>query len=43
MIHGYIEDAAILISALQSGHAYVPVLISAAASLIAQIGKLTSP
>jgi hypothetical protein len=43
MVHEYIEDAAILIDALQSGHAYVPVLISAAASLIAQIDKLTSP
>ena len=43
MVHEYIEDATILINALQSGHAYVPVLISAAASLIAQIDKLTSP
>jgi hypothetical protein len=41
MVHEYIEDAAILISALQSGHAYVPVLISAAAGLIAQIDKLS--
>jgi len=40
MVHEYIEDTAILINALQSGHAYVPVLISAAASLIAQIDKL---
>ena len=40
MVHEYIEDTAILISALQSGHAYVPVLISAAASLIAQVDKL---
>jgi len=40
MVHEYIEDTAILINALQSGHAYVPVLISAAASLIAQVDKL---
>ena len=43
MVHEYIEDAAILINALQSGHAYVPVLTSAAASLIAQIDKLAPP
>ena len=43
MVHEYIEDAAILINALQSGHAYVPVLISAAASLMAQIDKLAPP
>lgn len=43
MVHEYIEDAAILINALQSGHAYVPVLISTAASLIAQIDKLAAP
>lgn len=43
MVHEYIEDAAILINALQSGHAYVPVLISTAASLIAQIDKLAPP
>ncbi len=43
MVHEYIEDAAILINALQSGHAFVPVLTSAAASLIAQIDKLAPP
>ena len=43
MVHEYIEDAAILISALQSGHTYVPVLTATAARLIAQIDKLAPP
>ncbi len=30
MVHGYIEDLAVLASALRSGHAFVPSLVSAA-------------
>jgi hypothetical protein len=40
MVHEYIEDLAILSSALQAGHAYVPVLIDTAKRLTAQINKL---
>jgi hypothetical protein len=40
MVHEYIEDLAILTSALQAGHAYVPVLIDTAKRLTAQINKL---
>lgn len=40
MVHEYIEDLAILASALQAGHAYVPVLMDVAQRLTAQIDKL---
>ncbi len=40
MVHEYIEDLAILTSALQAGHAYVPVLIDTAKRLTAQVDKL---
>jgi hypothetical protein len=40
MVHEYIEDLAILTSALQAVHAYVPVLIDTAKRLTAQINKL---
>ena len=40
MVHEYIEDLAILTSALQAGHAYVSVLIDTAKRLTAQIDKL---
>jgi uncharacterized protein with HEPN domain len=37
MIHEYVEDPAILSSALQTGHAFVPALIKAANKMIAEI------
>ena len=39
MIHEYVEDPAVLISALQSGHAFVPTLIAAANKMIAEIER----
>jgi hypothetical protein len=41
MVHEYIEDMNILISALKAGHSFVPVLIDVAQRLTAQIAKLT--
>ena len=40
MVHEYIEDMHILMSALQAGHRFVPVLIETAQRLTVQIGKL---
>jgi hypothetical protein len=40
MVHEYIEDMNILISALKAGHAFVPVLITTAQRLAVQIDKL---
>ena len=37
MVHEYVEDPAVLASALQSGHAFVPELIATANSMIAEI------
>jgi len=37
MVHEYVEDPAILASALQSGHAFVPVLITAADKMMNEI------
>lgn len=39
MIHEYVEDPVILISALQSGHSFVPVLIATASKMIAEIER----
>jgi len=39
MIHEYVEDAVVLTSALQTGHAFVPALISAANKMIAEIER----
>jgi uncharacterized protein with HEPN domain len=39
MIHEYVEDPAVLGSALQTGHAFVPVLIDTAHKMIAEIGR----
>lgn len=41
MVHEYIEDMNILISALKAGHAFVPVLIATAQRFATQIEKLT--
>lgn len=40
MVHEYIEDLAVLTSALRSGHAFVPVLVSAANRCTAEVGRL---
>jgi hypothetical protein len=37
MVHEYVEDPAILSSALQTGHAFVPTLIATANKMIAEI------
>lgn len=39
MIHEYVEDPVVLINALQTGHAFVPVLIAAANKMIAEIER----
>ena len=39
MVHEYVEDLAVLASALQSGHDFVPVLANAANNLIAEIER----
>lgn len=40
MVHEYIEDLAVLTSALRSGHAFVPVLASAASRCAAEVARL---
>ena len=40
MVHEYIEDLAVLASALRSGHAFVPVLITSARRCVAQAQRL---
>lgn len=40
MVHEYIEDRQILLSALQAGHQFVPVLTETVKRLTAQINKL---
>jgi len=40
MVHEYIEDMAVLSSALRSGHAFVPALVSAAERCVAQARRL---
>jgi hypothetical protein len=39
MVHEYVEDPVVLSSALQTGHAFVPVLINAAHTMIAEIER----
>ena len=39
MVHEYVEDPAVLASALQSGHAFVPALIAAADKMITEIER----
>ncbi len=39
MVHEYVEDPVILSSALQTGHAFVPALINAANTMIAEIER----
>lgn len=40
MVHEYIEDLAVLCSALRTGHQFVPSLVSAANACVAQAHKL---
>ena len=40
MVHEYIEDMNILVSALKAGHAFVPVLIATAQRFATRIDKL---
>jgi hypothetical protein len=40
MVHEYIEDLALLSSALQTGHAHVPQLVHAAQQMMAQAHKI---
>lgn len=42
MVHGYIEDLAVLASALRSGHAFVPVLVATARRCVAEVHRLLS-
>lgn len=37
MVHEYVEDLVVLVSALQSGHGFVPILTAAADKMIAEI------
>ena len=40
MVHEYIEDLAVLSSALRSGHGYVPSLVTAARNCIADVNRV---
>lgn len=40
MVHEYIEDMAVLASALRSGHNFVPELVAAARRCVAEAGRL---
>ena len=40
MVHEYVEDLAVLSSALRSGHAYVPALVAAARRCVAEAEKI---
>lgn len=39
MIHEYVEDPAVLSSALQTGHTFVPALIATANKMVAEIER----
>lgn len=39
MVHEYVEDLAVLASALQAGHDFVPILTNAANNLMAEIAQ----
>jgi hypothetical protein len=42
MVHEYIEDLAVLSSALRNGHAFVPTLVAAARRCVAEVERLLS-
>lgn len=39
IIHAYVEDALVLVTALQTGHAFVPALVAAANNMCAEIER----
>ena len=43
MVHEYIEDLAILTSALQAGHQHVTTLVKAGEAMIAKATQLMTP
>jgi uncharacterized protein with HEPN domain len=43
MVHEYIEDLAILTSALQAGHQHVTTLVATGQNMIAQATRLLTP
>ena len=43
MVHEYIEDLAVLSSALRSGDGYVSTLVVAARRCVAQVGRIVQP
>lgn len=43
MVHEYIEDLAVLSSALRSGHAYVPTLVATANRMVAEVARILQP
>lgn len=42
MVHEYIEDLTVLVSALRAGHAYVPMLVAAAQRCVAESRRFTA-
>jgi hypothetical protein len=40
MVHEYIEDLAVLSSALRSGHEFVPTLVAAARRCVVEVERL---
>ena len=43
MVHEYIEDLAVLSSALRSGHVFVPTLVATANGLVAEVKRILQP
>lgn len=39
MVHEYVEDSVVLLSALQSGHAYVSILVATANTMLAEVER----
>ncbi len=43
MVYEYIEDLAVLSSALRSGHAFVPTLVATARRMVAEANRILEP
>ena len=43
MVHEYIEDLAVLSSALRNGHDFVPTLVKSARNCMAEVARLSWP
>ena len=43
MVHAYIEDLAVLSSALRNGHDFVPTLVKSARKCMAEVARLSDP